>query len=184
MIIRLAGPADLPLLQVIELAAAEPFRLLGMPEIADDDPPSLSHLQKFTDDGRCWVATESAKGAQGTDGNDLGEEPVAYLLASRVDGTAHIEQVSVIPTAARRGIGAALIDHLAVWAVEQGLSALTLTTFADVPWNAPYYARLGFRTLEAGEVGEELCAIRTMEKERGLDRWPRVCMRRELHKSN
>jgi hypothetical protein len=28
--------------------------------------------------------------------------------------------------------------------VERNVAALTLTTFRDVPWNAPYYARLGF----------------------------------------
>lgn len=57
---------------------------------------------------------------------------------------------------------------------------LTLTTFEHVPWNAPYYARLGFRILDDAEVTPGLRAIRQREAEIGLDRWPRVCMRRDI----
>ncbi|MZD06511.1 GNAT family N-acetyltransferase, partial [Streptomyces sp. SID5785] len=55
-----------------------------------------------------------------------------------------------------------------------------LTTFRDVEWNAPYYARLGFRVLAEDEVTPGLARIRAAEAAHGLDRWPRVCMRREL----
>ena len=61
-----------------------------------------------------------------------------------------------------------------------GLPALTLTTFAYVPWNAPYYARCGFRVLDDAEITPGLRAIREQEAALGLDRWPRVCMRRDL----
>jgi GNAT superfamily N-acetyltransferase len=40
-------------------------------------------------------------------------EREAGLMSAVVDGCAHIEQVSVAPSHARRGIGAALIEHLA-----------------------------------------------------------------------
>ncbi len=56
---------------------------------------------------------------------------------------------------------------------------MTLTTFTDIPWNAPYYTRLGFRVLDAGELTEGLREIRRAEAAMGLDAWPRVCMRRE-----
>jgi hypothetical protein len=49
-----------------------------------------------------------------------------------------------------------------------------------VPWNAPYYARLGFRILDDTAVTPGLRAIRRREAEIGLDRWPRVCMRRDV----
>ncbi|MER6234639.1 GNAT family N-acetyltransferase [Streptomyces clavifer] len=169
MHIRPAHRAELPLLQDIERAAGEPFRALGMRSVADDDPPSLGLLEVCRRDGRCWVAADG--------GTDL---PVGYLIAERVDGAAHIEQVSVAPAAARRGVGRALIGRAAAWAEEHGMTALTLTTFAEVPWNAPYYARLGFRTLAADELGEGLRSIREQEAEHGLNRWPRVCMRGEL----
>jgi hypothetical protein len=55
-----------------------------------------------------------------------------------------------------------------------------LPDLEHVPWNAPYYARLGFRILDDAEVTPGLRAIRQREAEIGLDRWPRVCMRRDV----
>ncbi|WP_395364943.1 GNAT family N-acetyltransferase [Streptomyces sp. YH02] len=170
MRIRAAAPAELPLLQDIERAAGEPFRTLGMAAIADDDPLPLDVLESYRRAGRAWVAVDAA------------DRPVAYLLTDTVDGSAHIEQVSVHPDAARRGVGRALIEHLAAAAGEQGLAALTLTTFTEVPWNAPYYARLGFRPLADSDpaLTEGLRAISRAEAAHGLSVWPRVCMRREV----
>ncbi len=112
-----------------------------------------------------------------TDAQDVA---VAYLLLDMVDGAAHIEQVSVHPSHARRGLGRELIDAAAEWAAEQGLDALTLTTFAEVPWNAPYYARLGFTVVTDEQAGPELLDVRRHERDRGLDAWPRVSMRRSV----
>ncbi|MFB6715451.1 MULTISPECIES: GNAT family N-acetyltransferase [unclassified Streptomyces] len=168
MRIRTARRSDLPLLQDIERAAGEPFRALGMSAIADDDPPALDLLDDYRRAGRAWVAV------------DADDRPVGYLIADPVEGAAHIEQVSVHPSAARRGLGSTLIDHLAGWAADRQLDALTLTTFSHVPWNAPYYARLGFRVLKDAELTDGLRKIRAEEAEHGLDRWPRVCMRREI----
>ncbi|MFJ9823917.1 GNAT family N-acetyltransferase [Streptomyces sp. NPDC101160] len=179
MRIRVAEAAELPLLQDIERAAGEAFRPLGMGEIADDEPLPLDVLEGYRSAGRAWVAVEESGG---DGGEGAGGRPVAYLLADTVDGAAHIEQVSVHPDAAGRGVGRALIEHLAAAAREQGLSALTLTTFADVPWNAPYYARLGFRRLDEGDpaLTEGLREISLAEAAHGLAAWPRVCMRREV----
>lgn len=58
---------------------------------------------------------------------------------------------------------------------------MTLTSFALAPWNAPYYARLGFVVISAAEQPPELREIRRIEAERGLDTWPRVAMRRQLN---
>ncbi|MFF6877372.1 GNAT family N-acetyltransferase [Streptomyces sp. NPDC012474] len=165
MRIRPAAPAELPALQDIERAAGAPFRDLGMPEIADDEPPALDVLEHYRRAGRCWVAC----GPQ--------DRPVAYLLAEPVDGALHIEQVSVHPRAARRGVGRALLAHAAERARDEGLTSLTLTTFTEVPWNAPYYERLGFRALPEADLTPGLRAIRATEAGLGLDRWPRVCMR-------
>ncbi|OXM42340.1 GNAT family N-acetyltransferase [Amycolatopsis alba] len=163
--IRLAAPEDLPVLQDIERAAGEPFRALGMAAIADDDPPSIEELTAYLDAGRAWV-------------HDTGDGPVAYLLAEIVDGHGHIEQVSVHPEHARRGLGRLLIEHAGEWASREGLAGLTLTTYAEVPWNAPYYARLGFEILNEDDLTEGLRAVRAHEIARGLDAWPRVTMRR------
>ncbi|GAA3097107.1 GNAT family N-acetyltransferase [Streptomyces rectiviolaceus] len=182
MRIRPAKKADLPTLQDIERAAGEPFRALGMAAIADDEPPGIDVLESFRRAGRAWVATEATITGK-DDGKDEGKDegtPVAYLISEPVDAAEHIEQISVHPRAARRRIGRALIEHTADLAREAGREALTLTTFADVPWNAPYYARIGFHVLGEAELTPGLRKIRAHEAELGLDRWPRVAMRREL----
>ncbi|WP_049580447.1 GNAT family N-acetyltransferase [Streptomyces sp. SBT349] len=168
MQIRETRGTELPLLQDIERAAGQPFRAVGMAEIADDEPPGLDELARWARAGLSWVAV-------GAD-----DRPVAYLVAEPVDGGLHIEQVSVRPDNARRGVGRSLIEHAGAHATAAGLTALTLTTFAEVPWNAPYYARCGFRTVEAEALTAGLRAIVAREAACGLDRWPRVCMRRAL----
>ncbi|MFF4598912.1 GNAT family N-acetyltransferase [Amycolatopsis sp. NPDC001319] len=161
--IRLARASDLPLLGELERAAGEPFRGLGMAAVADDEPFSVAELLPYQAGGRCWVVDASGVVA-------------AYLVADVVDGNGHVEQVSVLPSFARRGLGRELIETAEAWAGSLGLPALTLTTFRDVPWNAPYYARLGFRELPSASWGPSLRAIREHEAALGLDRWPRLAM--------
>ena len=168
MDIRLAGESDLAVMQDIERAAGCWFRDIGMPEIADDEPLPLGELARYRDDGRAWVAADDAG------------VPAAYLIAGIVDGGLHIEQVSVHPRAARRGIGRMLLDHAAAYAGARGIRALTLAAFAEVPWNAPYYARCGFRVLDDTELSPGLRAVKDREAAHGLHRWPRVFMRRDL----
>ncbi len=166
--IRPAEPSDLPALQEIEVAAGEQFRALGMADVADDEPPTIEDLSVFQADGRALVAVEGPG------------RPVGYLLLEKLGRDAHIEQVSVHPGFARRGIGSALLEAAAAWGRSQGLGSLTLTTFAQVPWNAPYYRRLGFRDLQKADLGRELAGVRDREAAAGLARWPRVVLSRPL----
>ena len=164
----MASSQELPILQDIERAAGRVFRTVGMPEIADDAPPSLDDLAAYQRAGQAWVVADTA------------DVPVAYLIADLVDGNLHVEQVSVHPDHARRGLGRQLLEHLAEQAVAAGIPALTLTTFATVPWNAPYYLRCGFRVCPEHELTPGLRAIREREASHGLDRWLRVAMRRDV----
>jgi GNAT superfamily N-acetyltransferase len=165
--VRPARVAELEDLRAIEVAAGAPFRTLGMDAIADDTPPSTVVLLGASERDGLWVL-------------DVDDAPVAYLLDDVVDGHAHLEQVSVDPAHAGHGYGRRLVEHLAERARAAGHEALTLTTFAEVPWNGPYYVRLGFRALADDELGPGLRAIRRTETARGLDRWPRAAMIREL----
>jgi GNAT superfamily N-acetyltransferase len=137
--IRPARPAELPLLREVERASGEPFREFGMPEVADDEPMPLSRLERL----HVWVAADP--------------DPVAWVGVEELDGAAHVAQISVHPGHARRGIGARLLDHVAGWAAGRGLTALTLTTFRRIPWNEPYYRRLGF--VEVAEPSPGLRAV-------------------------
>jgi GNAT superfamily N-acetyltransferase len=166
--VRPAREDDLPKLREIERAAGRLFAGVGMTLVAEDEPPSVESLREYAGDGRAWVRT---------DGEDA---PLAYLLAEVVDGCAHLEQVSVHPDAAGHGFGRELVEHLLDWARERGLTGVTLTTYVDVPWNGPYYRRLGFRPLDERDLTPGLRSIRAAEAARGLDRWPRAAMRRDL----
>ena len=166
--IRAARRDELEALIAIEREAGRAFAAIGMPEVAADDPGSVAELEAFRADGRAWVAVDEA------------DRPIAYLLSAVVDGCAHIEQVSVAPAHARRGLGAALVDHLAAVAGVRGRPAVTLTTFRDVPWNAPYYERLGFTVVEPADQGPELRALVAAEAQRIPGDAPRVAMRRAV----
>ncbi|MGH3813107.1 MAG: GNAT family N-acetyltransferase [Pseudonocardiaceae bacterium] len=164
--IRAARPDDLPALRELERAAGAPFRDLGMTAVADDEPPSIADLAGFQNKGRAWIVADDE------------DEPVAYLLLDVIDGNAHVEQVSVHPDHARQGLGRRLLETADAWAAQHGLPALTLTTYRDVPWNAPYYERLGFRVLTEAQMTAGLRSIRAHEAARGLALWPRVTMGR------
>lgn len=158
---------DFARVQEIERDASLLFVPLGMPEIADDDPPAPDQLAEYANAERAWVV-------------DPPPDVAAYVLVDVVDGAAHIEQITVATRYARRRLGALLIDHVADWARRHGIGEMTLTTFRDVPWNRPYYQRLGFHDVAEEDVGPELANVLAHERDHGLWRWPRVVMARSL----
>jgi GNAT superfamily N-acetyltransferase len=166
--IRPARLDDIESLSDIERAADAVFRSEGMAPVADGETMPIPKLQWYQRAGRAWVDTDEA------------DRPIAYLLLDVIDGSAHIEQVSVRPSHAGQGKGRQLIEAAAEWAKQQGYAMLTLTTFANVPWNAPYYARLGFEIIPPDHITPGLREIRRHEASAGLDAWPRVVMSRTL----
>lgn len=59
-------------------------------------------------------------------------------------GRWHLEQVAVDPSHQGRGHGAALLAAVAREVRRRGAREVTLRTYADVPWNGPWYARHGW----------------------------------------
>ena len=163
--VRQARPEDVGRLNAIQFAAGNAFRDIGMPAAAETFPLPAESLSGYRRAGRAWVAADEY------------DEPVGFVVFDVVDGCAHIEQVSVHPAHAGQRIGAMLLDYVADWAAEQDMPAMTLITFRGVPWNAPYYERLGFRELAESEVTPELAALNAGQ---GGNSAARVCMLREL----
>ena len=81
---------------------------------------------------------------------DVSGEVVGFVHVLFLDGHAHLEQISVHPDHMRQGIGAALIEAACERLSAKGHGAVTLMTYADLPWNGPYYGRHGF-----AEVGDD-----------------------------
>lgn len=166
--IRAAVEADLPVVIAIQAMAGQLFRDFNMGTVADGELPTAEHLLPAVHDGRLMVTV---------DGNDV---LVGFALVEWVDARAHLDQVSVDPTFAGRGFGRQLMGAVEQWGRKRGSHAITLTTFIDVPWNGPYYRRLGWLELPASELGPELAALRRHEAALGLDAWPRTAMIKQL----
>lgn len=108
-----------------------------------------------------------------------GRPAIGFAWLVEVDGRAHLEQMSVLPGHMRRGIGSALLEAACAWAVEQGYRAMTVCTFGEVEWNAPFYAKRGFVPL--AQLSPGLKELRDWERDIGLDALgKRVVLRREL----
>ena len=158
--IRPARPEDAEDERSVERAAGARF--------AEHEPMSADALIEYSRAGRSWVATDSE------------DRAVGYVVVDVVAGCAHIEQVSVHPAEQGAGLGRALVSEVERWAADQGLLAVTLTTFKDVSWNRPLYEHLGFTVMVDDELSPELRQIRDAETSRGLDPATRVCMRKRL----
>jgi len=157
--IRAAGPEDFATLREIEEEADKLFLDVGIgPFTVSEEEDHLA---------RAAVVFVS------------GDPPVGFACVEIVDDLAHVWQLSVHPTAARQGRGRALVHAVCDWARQHGYPAVTLTTFRDVPWNGPFYGRLGFRELE--ELPPGLRAVRSHERDIGDDDFgPRIAMRKDL----
>ena len=142
--IRVASPLDLDRLADLEVEAGQIFHSVGLSDVADDVPDRES-LGRSLGQGFVWVA-------------EVDGEIAGYIVATVLDRNAHIGQVSVAPAYARQGLGRLLITHLEAWGRGNNRPATTLTTFRDVPWNAPYYEALGYRELSVSEIGSEVSA--------------------------
>lgn len=166
--IRLARADDLVFLAEIERAAAQRFRGLGLldDDLFDDTQP-LPLLEAAQREARLWVAAEP------------GQAPVAFAHALLVDDAPYLEEIDVVPERAGQGVGTRLLDEVFRWARRHANATLTLSTFRDVAWNAPFYARRGFRPLVEHELGPGLLELRRSEASEGLRPETRVFMRRE-----
>jgi ribosomal protein S18 acetylase RimI-like enzyme len=167
--IRPTLPADAPLLPAIEQSAGELFRTV--PELAwiadGDNIPPRRHLELIAS-GTCWVAEMQ-------DGSLAG-----FLAAQQAGDALHIWELSVRQDQQRKGTGRALIAQAAAFAREQGLQALTLSTFRSVAWNQPMYLRLGFTVLSPEDCDERLRGILRREIAAGLPGERRCAMRLHL----
>ncbi|MGF6711868.1 4-diphosphocytidyl-2-C-methyl-D-erythritol kinase [Luteibacter sp. W1I16] len=89
-----------------------------------------------------------------------------------------IAEIDVMPAFGGKGIGAALLEHACAWAREAGYSRVDLGTLVDVPWNAPFYAKHGFRIVDKHAPAFALALAR--DRENGFPDHLRVFMSRDL----
>lgn len=127
MVIRFARDEDLDLLAGIEDDADRLFVERFRPAVWGS---ATSGRVRAAQPGFLLVAVED-------------DRVVGFAHVLEQDG-AHLEQIAVRRDAGRRGHGSALVLAALEEAGRRGHAAITLHTYAYVPWNAPYYAALGF----------------------------------------
>lgn len=164
--IRRAMSADIEPMRALERRAAQKFRQVGYDFCADGPVRDVEEHERVLRVGATFVAVT----------NRL----AGFAMVETLDGEAHLIEIDVDPDHQGEGLGRRLIEAGADWARSKGLEAMTLTTYRDVPWNAPYYARLGFASFEPGPERRALHAAVKREAEWGFAFAPRVAMRKVL----
>jgi putative acetyltransferase len=158
-----ARPADVARLPAIALAAAW-LLAAHAPASVLAEQTDENVLRCAQREGRLWVALAN-------------DRPVGFAHVELLEPeVAHLEELDVHPEHGRRGLGRRLVSVVCHWAAEREYRAVTLTTFRNVPWNMPFYARLGFEELPPREQSAAIRAIVDDEARRGLDPAARVVM--------
>lgn len=98
----------------------------------------------------------------------VNEAVAGFFVAEPFRRELHIWEMNVGPAFQRRGIGAGLVRAAQIDAHNTGFKALTLTTFRDLAWNAPFYARLGFEEVTALDAHPRLAGELALEADYGL----------------
>ena len=135
--IRGATRGDIASLSNIEAAAARLFPTERIPD--PESTHAVDALEQSLQNGLLFVAAVEG-------------EVVGFCTCTEVDQYLNIDELSVHPDFGKRGIGRALIERAIEESGSRKLAAVTLTTFADFAWNAPFYRRLGFAEVDAADL--------------------------------
>ena len=154
--LRLARPVDADVMPAIERAAASLFA--SDPTLSGLDPEdtwSPDDLRRLIRKGHCLIS-------------HVGEAPAGFLASEPFRRELHIWEMDVDPRLQRRGIGAGLVRACLIDARNSGFKAVTLTTFRELDWNAPFYARMGFEEVTALDAHPRLAGELANEADDGL----------------
>ncbi len=162
-------------LLAIEFACSHPFLFVGLQRVTWRSLPSLPNFREALNAGRVWIG---GLPSDRPGSSRLG--PLGFCMAAASDSDLHIDELDVLPSWQNMGLASALLARLAKDAKTQGLTRLTLTTFVDVPWNAPFYAKRGFQVI-APEAGNARVASEWQRLiDKGIDPQSRCVMALEL----
>jgi 4-diphosphocytidyl-2-C-methyl-D-erythritol kinase len=167
-VIERATDAQIEALCAIERAAVQMFRgheIWPAYEVAEI-PPDI--LRDAIARGHVWVALSQAR------------EPIGFVCLDTEEGghALGIAELDVLPEWGRRGIGSALLETAIDWARAAGYRRVDLGTLADVPWNAPFYARHGFAVVDKND--KAFAFARDRDRENGFPDHLRVFMSKQL----
>lgn len=185
--IRLARKGDIKAIKEIELKSAVRFKGTGLIDDLLDHHFEQGLLKELIGDGQVWVAepiflaapaapADQSQGSQSV--NPQG--PVGFAIATVLGPVAYLEEVDVLPSHGRRGLGRRLVETVAEWARGRNFPHLTLSTFLNIAWNAPFYSTMGFEKLPKNQWSKEIEEIYMLEQKLGLPVEERTFMRLQL----
>jgi len=133
----LAQPKDCEHLPDLERAAATLFSDQDLPLSLKQSATSLETLRAAQASQRLWVAFLESP------------QPVGFMLITSINETQdYIEELSIHSDYTGKGIGKAFLAHVEIARRTQGVKEMWLTTFEHVPWNGPFYARMGYENMK------------------------------------
>lgn len=152
--IRLAEPRDLADIGRVESLASALYAPYGLADRLSEIVTPLAEVERGIDAGCAWVADERGQGL------------VGFALAHAAGSDVHLDEIDVVPSRLRRGLGSALLEVVLEHARARGAERLTLLTVDFVPWTLGFYAHHGFRALCAAELDGRLAAALFVDPER------------------
>ncbi len=165
--IRPGRPDDFSELKAIEIDAFQTLLASGG-VFGEASSSTDEELRAYIDGGVLLVAVDKT------------DRPIGYVGAVLTADELHVAEIDVARRWQRRGVGRALMQAVLVEARRLGLQSSTLTTDRLAPFNAPFYASLGFRLIEESALPDRLRSILAKEYAAGFDRRRRVAMRIDL----
>jgi predicted N-acetyltransferase YhbS len=166
-IVREARPEEYESLGPIEASANDLLDRSGIPR--SPQTMSVEFIRAVARAGAVFVAADEARDAPG-----------GFLLAGFLDRAVYLFLMAVGEDHQRQGLGRRLMQEGAHFAMRQGVGAVTLSTYADVAWNAPFFETLGYRTVPRSEWTPSFFLLHARQRAVGLPVERRVFMRKEV----
>ena len=167
--IRLARRGEAERIADIEVAAIPKFH--SLPDYKTKFAGFVARPEKyvpFVEEGRAFVAVNEW------------DWPLGFSAVDEMDREGYLAELGVDFAYQGRGLGRRLVAAACNWARQAGFTSILLSTFKDVPWNAPYYARQGFRILDIAELSKPGIRAQRAHEAEFLEMTARVFMRKPL----
>jgi GNAT superfamily N-acetyltransferase len=165
--IRRPHTHEIHLLPQIESEADRRYARVGLSLVVGMPTASIAALERGRRHGLLWLAVSPLN------------RPVGFALMKLHGDIAWLDQLSVLDRWQGRGLGTALIARTVATARSLGFERLYLSTYRNVAWNAPFYARRGFEEVPRGAFPKVCRAIFLNEYIHGHPPWRRTIMRRD-----
>lgn len=166
--IRPARLSDIRLLGEVERSAAQIFRSANLHSLADGPTVDTEFLAAMARSQHLWLAV------------NRNDEPIGFVGGENIESNFHLVEISVAQPYQGRGVGKILMGQMIEEVRRMGYKAITLTTYRNLPWNGPWYARMGFNEVRIVDMPPEYWKVWQIETQHGFNMSTRCLMRMKI----